>query len=51
MLTTTIPASWARLHAETSALESAGAITIASTRWAIISSTSADLAARGRARP
>ena len=39
MLTTAIPASWARLHAETRALESAGAITIASTCWAIISST------------
>ena len=28
MLTTTIPASWARLQAETSALESAGASTM-----------------------
>ena len=48
MLTTTIPASWARLHAETSALESAGAITIASTPWAIISSTSATWRLRSR---
>src|SRR5271157_2007904 len=39
MLTTAIPASWACLQAETRALESAGAITIASTRWATISST------------
>src|SRR5271157_2840601 len=34
-----IPASWACLQAETRALESAGAITIASTGWATISST------------
>ncbi len=39
MLTTAIPASWACLQAETRTLESAGAITIASTRWATISST------------
>ena len=33
------PAAWARLHTGTSALESAGAITMALTDWAIISST------------
>ena len=48
MLTTTIPASFARLHAETRALESAGAITIAMTPCAIISSTSATCRLRSR---
>ena len=46
MLTTTIPASCARLQAETSALESAGAITMALTPWAIISLHQGDLAAQ-----
>ena len=48
MLTTTIPASFARLQAETSALESAGAITMASTPCAIISSTRATCRLRSR---
>ena len=41
ILTTTIPAAWARLQTVTRTLESAGAITMASTRRAVISSTRA----------